>query len=92
MADTCNVNTRQKKLLIKLQNKSIILINLSCHKKIQTKIWICYINTLRKCHYIINIPENIYQTFIFFIFRCTTKLIKNILTPWALEATWVDIT
>ena len=27
-------------------------------QKIQTKILICYINTLRKCHYIINIPEN----------------------------------
>ena len=29
MADTCNVNTRQK--------KNIILINLSCHKKSKLK-------------------------------------------------------
>ena len=35
-------------------------------------------NTLRKCHYIINIPENIYQTFLYIIIS-TTKLIKNIL-------------
>ena len=56
MADTCNISISQKNK--KSAEYKQIFINLSCNEKIQTKILICYINTLRKCHYIINILEN----------------------------------
>ena len=39
---------------------------------------------LRKCHYIINVPENNYQKFIFNII-CATKLVKNILIQYYMQ-------
>ena len=46
-------------------------------QKIQTKILIYYKTALRKCCYIINIPENTYFYQKIYVFICTTKLINN---------------